>query len=475
MRLARSRGNWRPGRAGCTLEEVRWTPETLAEAAGGSLRRRGGRPIETAFIDSRVPVRNGLFVPIVAVRDGHDFIPSAIAGGASAVLVETGRTFPTQGDLTVIEVDDTLEAFTSVARDARRRCSGPVVAITGSNGKTTTRAMTAAVLAAGGFQVLHTRGNLNNHLGVPLTLCARPHEPDAMVIELGMNASGENDHLGSIVTPDLAIITSVALEHVEFLGSLAAIAQAEAETIRHIRPGGAVVVPGDEPLLRPHWPADRDVITFGSHEGDSVQILSVGLGSRTRCRWRFGDGVELEAALQPFGEHNARNAAAALAVGHRLGIAANTMAMALESVAPVGDRGRVVEHDGRLIIADCYNANPGSMEAALRSLAGLRGPQFGPRVAVLGDMRELGSRGDELHAEVGRLAARLGLDAVVGFGPLSRRLVEAARAGGVEALHVEDDVDAAADFVRRYAGAAVLVKASRGTRLERVVDRLTSS
>jgi UDP-N-acetylmuramoyl-tripeptide--D-alanyl-D-alanine ligase len=233
---------------------VRWTAESLAEAAGGSLMRRSDRPIAGAFIDSRNPLPGGVFVPIVAARDGHDFLEHAVVGGASAVLVGRGRAAPT-GDLTVVEVNDTQEAFDALARDARARCQGPVVAITGSNGKTTTRAMITAVLEAGDHRVLSTWGNFNNHLGVPLTLCGEPHDPTAMAIELGMSAPGENDHLASIVHPDIAVITSIALEHVEFMGTLEAIAAAEAEPVPHIREGGALVVPGDEPLLRPFWPA----------------------------------------------------------------------------------------------------------------------------------------------------------------------------------------------------------------------------
>ncbi|MBC8074239.1 MAG: UDP-N-acetylmuramoyl-tripeptide--D-alanyl-D-alanine ligase, partial [Deltaproteobacteria bacterium] len=233
---------------------MRWTPEELTTAAVGRLLRRGSRDVVGTFFDTRSPLAGGLFVPVVAARDGHDFIAAAIAGGAAAVLVAAGRTVP-PGDVTVVEVDDTIAAFQRLAADRRARLDVPVVAISGSNGKTTTRAMIAAVLGSANHRVLCTQGNFNNHLGVPTTLLGEPESPTAMVIELGMNAPGENGLLAAIVQPSIAVITSIALEHLEFMGSIEAIAAAEAEPIAHLRPGGVVVVPSDEPLLRPHLPA----------------------------------------------------------------------------------------------------------------------------------------------------------------------------------------------------------------------------
>ncbi len=441
----------------------------LAEQAGGALVQRGSRDVARAFIDSRDPQPGALFVPIVAARDGHDFIDSAVAGGAAAVLVQRGKPRP-DGDVTVVEVDDTLAALTRLASASRDRVSGPVVSITGSNGKTTTRAMVQAVLGSAMSDVLCTRGNLNNHLGVPLTLLGEPHTPGAMVVELGMNAPGENDHLAAIVRPDVAVITSVALEHLEFMGSIEAIAAAESEPIAHLRPGGAVVLPGDEPLLVPHRP-DDGVLSFGP-----PQMYTMGTvlrhGSDAQKAEYLPKIATGELRLQAFGLHNARNAAAALCVGLHLKLPVEPMVEALQAVTPVGDRGRALAIGPHLLIADCYNANPGSVEAALRSLAALRGERSGPLVAVLGDMLELGPTEDELHAEAGRLCGELGLDRVVTVGPRSHHTAEAARQGGVEAVHVGDDIDAAADAVRQVLASspgAVLVKASRGMKLERVV------
>lgn len=457
---------------------MRWTPEILAVEAAGRLVRRGDRPIASAYIDSRAPRPGALFVPIVAARDGHDFIAAAVAGGASAVLVATGRELP-PGDVTVVEVDDTLAALGRLAARARDRVRGPVVSITGSNGKTTTRAMIAAVLATGFSPLLTTRGNLNNHLGVPLTLLDEPHDPAAMVIELGMSAPGENDRLAAIVRPTIAVITSVALEHLEFMGSLEAIAAAEAEPVRHVGRGGAIVVPGDEPLLAAHLPVGHApaVLTFAAGEGARVQVVSVQPGAPTIAQLRTREGENVTLRLRTFGAHNARNAAAALAVGLHLGLPLAPMIDALEAVQPVGDRGRVLAFGPHLVVADCYNANPGSVEAALQSLSTLERP--GPRIAVLGDMLELGPTEESLHADVGRRCAALGLSAVITYGPRSAATAQAARKAGLDAVHCHEDIDAVLAAIRdRLAGAppgAVLVKGSRGMKLERVVEALSSA
>jgi UDP-N-acetylmuramoyl-tripeptide--D-alanyl-D-alanine ligase len=365
------------------------------------------------------------------------------------------------------------------------------VAITGSNGKTTTRAFVEAALATAFDPVLCTRGNFNNHLGVPLTLVDEPHEPAAAVLELGMSAPGENDHLARVVAPTVHIITSIALEHLEFMGSLAAIAAAEAEPIAHLRAGAdgrppALIVPSDEPSLLPHLPQPEQgvrVLRVGPERGGDaldVAITEVEVGVRTRVLLRLRSGDSLQIRLATFGAHNARNAASAVATAVHLGLPLAPLVEALEAVDPVGDRGRLRELGPHLLIADCYNANPGSMLAALASLAMLRTARPGRLIAVLGDMLELGPTQAQLHREIGARAAELGLDGVLGFGPCAAAIVEGARAGGIPAVHVDNDeagLERAAAWVREQLGdrpGAALFKASRGIRLERVVARLTA-
>lgn len=452
---------------------MRIAADELPGLAHGRLLRRGSRDaIDGAFIDSRSPRSGGLFVPIIAARDGHSFLAQAIAAGAAAVLIQRGRPVPA-GDVTVVEVDDTLAALQQLAAHSRARVHGPVVAITGSNGKTTTRGMIDAVLGYSLPDVLCTRGNLNNHLGVPLTLLGEPHDPSAIVVELGMSAPGENDRLAEIVQPTIAVVTSIALEHLEFMGSIEAIAAAEAESFAHVGSGGAVIVPSDEPLLAPHLPGfdGPQVITFGPDAHADVRVLSAQQDEWMRARLATRDAGEFEVELRTFGLHNARNAAAAIAVGLRCGLPLPSMVDALREFEPVGDRGRMILIGPHMLIADCYNANPGSVVAALQSLAAL--PPGRRKLAVLGDMLELGPRELELHAEIGRLCGTLKLDGVVAVGPRSRALAHAAAKAGVE-VHATDDIEPATAWIAANVGdgAAVLVKGSRGMRLERVVEAL---
>jgi UDP-N-acetylmuramoyl-tripeptide--D-alanyl-D-alanine ligase len=458
---------------------MRIAADDLAALASGRLVRRGSRDsIDGAFIDSRSPRAGGLFVPIVAARDGHAFLGQAIAAGAAAVLVQHGQPAPA-GDVTIVEVDDTLAALQRLAAHSRTRVHGPVVCITGSNGKTTTRGMIDAVLSGSLPDVLCTQGNLNNHLGVPLTLLGEPHDPSAMVVELGMSAPGENDALAAIVQPTIAVVTSIALEHLEFMGSIEAIAAAEAEPLQHVGSGGAIVVPSDEPLLAPYLPGSDgpEVLTFGHDAHANVRILRVSQGEHTRARLAVreagGEVTEIDLELRTFGLHNAHNAAAAIAVGLRCGLPLPSMVDALAGFEPVGDRGRTLVLGPHMIIADSYNANPGSVAAALQSLAAL---PAGPRkIAVLGDMLELGPRELELHGDVGRLCGALGLHGLVAIGRCSRAIAQEAANAGVDVL-ATDDIEAASAWVAAHAGegAAVLVKGSRGMRLERVIEALVA-
>jgi UDP-N-acetylmuramoyl-tripeptide--D-alanyl-D-alanine ligase len=457
---------------------MRWTAEELARQTGGSILRRGNRPVEGVFIDSRSPVIGGLFVPIVAARDGHEFVEEACRRGASGVLV-AGERRPQlpDGDVTIVAVDDTLAALHRLAATRRAAFSGPVVAITGSNGKTTTRALISAALESAFERVLYTQGNLNNHLGVPLTLLGAPDDPQAMVIEMGMSAPGENAMLASLVRPTIVVITSIAVEHFEFMGSLEAIAAAEAEPLSFLPRDGAIIVPSDTKLLDPHLRNDGpSVLRFGPGHLADVEVVEATQDERTRAILRCG-GRRFRLELQTFGLHNAHNAAAAVAVGSVLGLPLDPLVEALQQVEPVGDRGRTHQWNGHLVIADCYNANPGSMETAMRSLGALRSARQGRLIAVLGDMLELGPRARDFHRDVGALAGEIGLDAVAGVGPCSAALVEAAAAAGVEARHfTTDELDAAAQWAGEQADrgtpGAILFKGSRGIALERAVRTL---
>jgi UDP-N-acetylmuramoyl-tripeptide--D-alanyl-D-alanine ligase len=294
-----------------------------------------------------------------------------------------------------------------------------------------------------------------------------------------MSAPGENAHLASIVSPTIGIVTSIALEHLEFMGSIEAIAAAEAELLPWVAPTGAIVVPVDEALLVPYLVDVRPrVWRVGPGADADVEVLEVEVGERTVATLRVPGGERLILRLRPFGLHNARNAAAAIAVGLAADLSPGPMVEALEAVEPVGDRGRVRAWGPHRLVADCYNANPGSVTAALHSLAAARTGD-GPIAAVLGDMLELGPDELELHGDAGRLAAKLGVDLLIGVGERSRETVKAAARAGLRQAHeVGEDLHAAVELLQRgfvdASAGTLLIKGSRGMRLERLVELLVN-
>ena len=466
---------------------MRWTPKALAKACQGELISEGTASLSSVFIDSRRPIQNGVFIPIVAARDGHEFILDALRGGAGGVLLMRDRSERWRSKIgsetTVVEVDDTMLALTRLAQSCCEDFHGPVVSVTGSNGKTTTRSLIAAILIHRYDPVLATRGNFNNQLGVPLTVLGEPHDPKAKVLELGMSASGENRHLAAIVRPSIAVITSIGLEHLETMKDLATIAKAEAEPVEFLPSDGALVIPESEELLKtaisPKF--QGKIYRFGEGEQADVRVIDVEPGSCTQVRVRFSrDNTECSFRLQSFGHYNALNAAAAICVGLHLGIPVSEMTTALESVQSVGDRGRMLQWGVHTIIADCYNANPASMSAALYSLVELARAKRQRSIAILGDMLELGPRERELHAELGREATKFGVDCVVGMGTLTQYLIGAARANEhPAAIHLGYAPQAVVEWLKHdlesHAPATVLIKGSRGMRMERILEAMPDS
>ncbi len=360
----------------------------------------------------------------------------------------------------------------------RRAAAVPVVGVTGSIGKTTTKDMTAHLLSTRG-PVLKTEGNLNNQYGVPLTLLRLAAEHTAAVLELGMSAPGEIRVLSTLAEPDVATITRVAPVHLEFFPSVDAIAEAKAEILEGLRPGGAAVLNGDDPRVRAIGERFRGrVVWFGrdrrfevsADPSDPVRSKAPGTTFALRIA-----GRAVDVALPLLGSHFVENFLAAAAAAHVLGVGAEAMAEAATALRPARHRGEVVRlGEAVTLVDDCYNSSPHAVEAAVAALALVPGRR---RLAVLGDMLELGESGPALHRELGRaLGGRL--DAVVGIGPLAREIVEGAREAGLPAAalhHFATSAEAVAalqDLVRP--GDAVLVKGSRGVRLEAVVDALAA-
>jgi len=473
--------------------------DVLAGTGGVLVARVAGDVAFTGVsIDSRTTAPGALFVAVRGPRfDGHDFLAEAAGRGARAALVH--REVAAPAGLALVRVADTTKGLADLARHVRREAALPVVAVTGSVGKTTTKDMTAHLLATRG-PVLKTEGNLNNRYGLPLTLLRLAPEHTAAVLELGMSAPGEIRALSTLAEPDVATITRVAPVHLEFFPSVDAIADAKAEILEGLRPGGTAVLNGDDPRGRASGERfSGRVVWFGrdrrfdvSAESERVDApppvngLSPGPSERTSTRAARGSGVGMrfslrlgaqavDVALPLAGPHFVTCFLAAAAAAHVLGVSPDAMAEAASSIRPARHRGEVRRLGERVVVLDdCYNSSPEALEAAAVALSLLPGER---RVAVLGDMLELGPSGPALHRERGRaLGGRV--DAVVGVGPLAREIVEGAREAGLPtaSLHHFATAPEAALALDRIVrpGDAVLVKASRGVRLEAVVDALAA-
>jgi UDP-N-acetylmuramoyl-tripeptide--D-alanyl-D-alanine ligase len=438
----------------------------IAAATGGrALRDAGAGPVST---DTRAIVPGSWFLAIVGDRfDGHDFLAAAAEAGAAGCVVQRDPGPSWSGG--VVLVDDTTPALQDLGRAARATLRGPVVGLSGSSGKTTTRTFIALALAPLGV-VHQTVGNLNNHLGVPMTLLAAPPDAAACVVEMGTSSPGEIAFLADLATPDVRLLVNVGPAHLEELGGLEGVAREKGSLFDASRPGDIVVVNLDDPFLRAHpVPAGVRRVTWG--EGGDVELLSADLDPdtlHTLAVFRTPDG-EVSVQLPTPGRHIAHNAAGALAVAFALGVPCAEAAANLARYEPVGMRLRAEALPGGVLaLNDAYNANPASMEASLRLLAGLPGR----RVAVLGDMLELGPDEASWHQQVVGLARELALDLVVLVGP--RMAAASAACPGSLAFEVAESAVAALRE-RLVSGDRVLFKGSRGARVERVIAGLRES
>jgi len=418
--------------------------------------------------DSRAVAAGDLFVALKGERfDGHGFVDEALRRGASGAL--TSRRVATGMPIPQVVVDDTRLALGRLAAHWRARFAIPLVALTGSNGKTTVKEMLAAILATycGAREpVLATAGNLNNDIGMPLTLLGLRARHRFAVIEMGMNHEGEIDYLTRIARPTVALVNNAQRAHVGILGSLEAIARAKGEIYGGLGEDGIAAVNADD-AFAPYWTslnAGRRVVTFGMSADAQVHALAAG------SQWRFATPAgSFAVALKVAGEHNVRNALAACAAAHALGIKPEVMRRALASFAGVPGRlQRRRGPAGSSVIDDTYNANPESMKAALKVLAA----EGGRRVFVMGDMGELGAQSAAMHSEVGEFARRCGIDALLAMGADSRHAVHAFGKGARHFADAAALVEAAR--AEAGAGATLLVKGSRFMQMERVADALAT-
>lgn len=457
---------------------LRMTAAEIAKAVGGTLSGADA-PVRGVSTDSRTTAAGNLFVALAGESfDGHGYLAKAAERGAAAALVTRGK-IAAPAPLPLVEVEgDTLPALASLARAHRDALRIPVVGITGSAGKTTAKEMTAAVLSGGGRTVLKTEGNLNNRIGVPLTVMSIGPEHGAAVVEMGISLPGEMAELVRAAKPTVRVFLVAGVGHVEFLKDADGVAAEKGHIFDDALAADAMVFNADDPRVA-REAAKRPLVrkvSFGRSAGANVRAVKVSssaLGEQVVTMDLAGDVHDVR--LKTVGEHMAVNALAAAAVGVALGIPAREIVEGLESrFVPVPGRGDVVKLGGDVVMVDdTYNSNPTSAAAALRAAAAARASGRKRAVAALGDMLELGQAGPDEHAAIGKLAGELKLDALYAFGPLSRRTVEEAARAGVPAKGFDTRealVDALAGELA--AGDLLLVKGSRGMKMDLVVAAL---
>lgn len=428
-------------------------------------RATGSKPVEARgfvsdfSIDSRTVKPDSLFFALHGARDGHDFVPDAMAKGASAAIVE--RPLAVEGVL--LEVADSLKALERLGTYARSRLSGDLVGVTGSAGKTTTKETIAALLATE-FPVGRNEANLNNHLGVPLSLLRVPEAARAIVLEMGMNHPGEIRHLCAIARPNIGVVTNAGYAHVENFHSIEGVALAKRELVEALPSDGVAVLNADDPrVFRFREVHAGRSVTFGIRENANVRAEEVEYrpdGARFRV-----DSTMFDSPLA--GRHGVLNVLAALAVARIFGIAPRRLVAAVRGLVPQKMRGVRIFHNGIVILDDCYNSNPDAVRAMLDLL---KAEPAARHIAVLGEMLELGRWSVGLHRSVGDYACEAGISVLIGIRGAACHIINEAVTRGLPAAaaYFFDEPEQAGEFLRELArpGDAILFKGSRGTKVE---------
>lgn len=444
-------------------------PEGCPKTGMAVIRNASGKEAAGIVLDSRKVEPGFVFVATVGEKaDGHSFITEVFEKGAIGVVCERE---PEDLPGPCILVKDSFQALQDIAEFYRKQMPVPVVGVTGSVGKTSTKEFIASVLEQK-YKTHKTRGNFNNEVGVPLTLLSMPEDTQAAVVEMGINHFGEMRRLSRMVKPDICVMTNIGQCHLEFLGSRDGILKAKSEIFDFMNPEGWVCLNGDDDKLASiEEVRGKKPVRFGFSADNDIwadEVVGKGLLGST-ARIHAGE-MNFQAEIPLPGAHMIRNALAATAVGQKLGLTAEQIAVGIASVQAVSGRSRVAEAGGLVLIDDCYNANPVSMKAAidLLSLA------LGRKVAVLGDMFELGEKEKELHAEVGAYAAAHGVDCLLCAGKLSESMYAAAKEAGMKDAHHFPDREALLLQLEKLLrpGDSVLIKASHGMGYEKIVETL---
>ena len=431
--------------------------------------------ITSVAFDSRKISEGGLFVPLTGERDGHDFIASAINNGASATLWKKGHPNKPE-NLAVLEVDDPLTAMQDLARYYLRKVNPTVVGITGSNGKTTTKDMIAAVLSKR-FNVHKTQANFNNEIGVPMTILEMKPNTEILVLEMGMDRPGQLHHLSELTHPDVCVITMIGEAHIEFFGSRDKIADAKMEITDFLREDGEFIYNGDEPLLEERAKKIGQVkATFGFKDDDTV--FATKFRSYKHHATFTINNSEQKFSIPMIGKHNVSNAMAAISVGHHFGESDEEIAASLSNFTPTANRMEWEKGDvGEDIMSDVYNSNPTAVRAVVTSFGQIEVPADGRRIAVLGDMLELGEKSAELHASLADTLDPQIINEVYLFGDEMKHLYDALKSKyGEDNLHYysPDHMDHMIEDLKNdiKPDDIVVLKGSHGMHLEKVVDRL---
>ncbi len=458
--------------------------DDILKATGGIPLRGGSdwscRGVST---DTRTLIAGNLFIALSGENfDGHEWLPQAAERGAAGLLIRTfdsGKLAAVPMEVPAIGVPDTMQALGDIARDWRRRFPIRVVAITGSSGKTTTKEMIAAI-AGRKRRVLKTEGNLNNQIGLPLTLLRLHKEHELAIVEMGTNSPGEIAALASIAQPDVGLITNIGPAHLAGLGSLAAIRKEKGALFETMAGRGTAILNRDDPaiaLLAEQWPGQR--VTFGFGPGALVTARGMETAGPAGVRFHLvTDGAETPVFLHAPGRHNVMNALAAAATAWALGFGRDDIAAGLAAFRPMSGRSEIRRlGNGAYLIIDAYNANPASVREAIMTLRGLR--ENGDAVVILGDMLELGAQSAALHGEIGELIAEAGIRDLFLKGSLTEAVAAGATRRGFPAERItffrEPEEVVSGLRTRLKKGDWILIKGSRKMKMEAVADKIIAA
>lgn len=419
---------------------------------------------DSVCIDTRKITKGCLFICIKGERfDAHQFADEALSFGASAVMIHSDI----EPNGAYIKVDDTAKAMLSLSGYYRSKFDIPVIGLTGSVGKTTTKEFTHLVVSAK-YNAIKTLGNLNNEIGVPQMLFQIDNSTEAAVIEMGMNHFGEISRLVNEVKPTIGLITNIGVSHIENLGSREGILKAKLELCEGLAEGAPLILNGDNDMLQTVKDEHHKVVFYGIENGEFKAENIVETDNSTSFDVAYY-GKKQHITIPTIGIHNVYNALAAFAVGYFLNVEPQAAADALGTYVPAGMRQKVVDVDGITSIEDCYNASPDSMRAALKTLSNIKGNK---KIAVLGDMLELGDYAKTAHTEVGKAVAENKIDYLLAYGNDAKFYVDGAKQDGVENAFLFDDKEKLSEMLLNIAtkGDAILFKGSRGMKLEDVIN-----